>query len=143
MHQSASHEAALSPSPLTRCDSFPPRHLGSSDGAIAEMLATLGLSSLDELIARTVPAAILNAAPLHMALALKKDNVVKSVFVSERCHPQTIAVVQTRAEPLGVMVIVGDEREFVPNEHLCAVLVQYPDTHGGIRDYAAFFEKAH
>src|SRR5947207_5641726 len=83
------------------------------------------------------------AEAMHMALALKKDNVVKSVFISQCCHPQTIAVVQTRAEPLGVKVIVGDEQAFEPGEHFCAVIVQYPDTHGGIRDYAPFFEKAH
>src|SRR5690242_14776233 len=82
------------------------------------------------------------AEAMHMALALKKDNVVKSVVISQRCHPQTIAVVQTRAEPLDVKVTVGDEREFVPSEHYCAVIVQYPDTLGGIHDYAPFFEKA-
>jgi glycine dehydrogenase len=83
------------------------------------------------------------AEAMHMALAVRKDEVVKSVFVSKRCHPQTIAVVQTRAEPLGVSVIVGDEQTFEPGEHFCAVLVQYPDTFGAIQDYGPFFKKAH
>ncbi len=83
------------------------------------------------------------AEAMHMALALKKDDEAKVIFVSERCHPQTIAVIQTRAEPLGVRVIVGDELSFDFKESVCAVLVQYPDTHGGIHDFAPLFEKAH
>ncbi len=83
------------------------------------------------------------AEAMHMALALKKDALVKAVFISHHCHPQTIAVVQTRAEPLGVKVHVGDEHAFVPTESFCAVIVQYPNTLGGIHDYAPLFEKAH
>ncbi len=83
------------------------------------------------------------AEAMHMALAAKKGDHVPSIFISERCHPQTIAVVQTRAEPLGVKVIVGDESHFEPGEPCCAVVVQYPDTLGGIHDYGPFFKKAH
>src|SRR6187549_3477407 len=76
MHQSASQKAALSPSPLTLCDSFPQRHLGSDDATIAEMLASLGLSKIDDLIARTVPSAILNAAPLNLPAALGESEAL-------------------------------------------------------------------
>ena len=82
------------------------------------------------------------AEAMHMALAAKKGDAAKAIFVSERCHPQTIAVVQTRAEPLGVKVTVGDERTFEPTEQYSAVLVQYPDTFGAVHDYAPFFAKA-
>jgi glycine dehydrogenase len=81
------------------------------------------------------------AEAMHMALAVRKG--ARAIFVSSRCHPQTIAVVQTRAEPLGVNVIVGDEKEFAFTESVCAVLVQYPDTNGVIQDFGPFFEKAH
>ncbi len=65
-------------------------------------------------------------------------------FVSERCHPQTIAVVQTRAKALGLDVVVGDH-EFYAFDGAGAfgVLVQYPDTEGNVVDYAAFAERAH
>ncbi len=79
MHQSASQKAALSPSPLTRCDSFPQRHLGSGDATIAEMLATLGLEKLDDLIARTVPAAILSSAPLNLPAALGESEALEEL----------------------------------------------------------------
>jgi len=90
-------------------------------------------------------------------------------FVSENCHPQTIEVVRTRAEPLGIEVVVGDHRSFefaqtsaqvgastlaatdeavtppceIEQSAIVGVLVQYPDTRGSIHDYEAFFARAH
>ena len=64
-------------------------------------------------------------------------------FVSEKCHPQTIDIVRTRAKPLGVDVVVGDHRSFEFSGNVFGVLVQYPDTTGSIHDFAAFFAQAH
>ncbi|WP_438481311.1 aminomethyl-transferring glycine dehydrogenase [Oleiharenicola lentus] len=64
-------------------------------------------------------------------------------FVSEKCHPQTIDIVKTRAKPLNVDVIVGDHRTYEFAGKVFGVLLQYPDTTGSIHDFAAFFEKAH
>jgi glycine dehydrogenase len=64
-------------------------------------------------------------------------------FVSEKCHPQTIDIVRTRAQPLNVEVVVGDHRSYAFAGKVFGVLVQYPDTTGSIHDFAAFFEKAH
>lgn len=83
------------------------------------------------------------AAAEAMSLALSGKPNGKCVFVSHRCHPQTIDVVRTRAEPLGIEVIVGDWETFDISsaEGLVAVLVQYPDTRGRIDDFAEFFTK--
>jgi glycine dehydrogenase len=237
--------SSISPEFFPPCDHFAPRHLGSNAAEIAEMVAALGLGSVDELLDKTVPTgirlgkpmnipaarsesqalaelrgkasqnkvfrtylgqgyhdclvpgviqrnilenpgwytaytpyqaeisqgrleALLNfqtmvtdltglpvanaslldeataaAEAMHMALAVRKNSEARAIFVSDRCHPQTIAVVQTRAEPLDVKVIVGDVATFAFAEPVCAVLVQYPDTLGSIHDYAPFFEKAH
>jgi glycine dehydrogenase len=68
----------------------------------------------------------------------------KAFFVSERCHPQTIAVVQTRAEPLGIDIVVGDEGGVPWDAHdFCGVLVQYPDTSGDVRSFAGLAAAAH
>ena len=83
----------------------------------------------------------------------------KTFFVDANCHPQTIAVVQTRAKPLGIEVVVGDFREFDfkhsrasgsrnrdSKRDACSTfgaLVQYPATDGAIYDYADFVRKAH
>jgi glycine dehydrogenase len=65
-------------------------------------------------------------------------------FVSDRCHPQTIDLVRTRAKPLHITVVTGDHRTFdFSAGRVFGVLVQYPDTTGSIHDFAAFFEKAH
>jgi len=64
-------------------------------------------------------------------------------FVSDKCHPQTIDIVRTRAKPLNVTVVTGDHRTYDFAGQVFGVLVQYPDTTGSIHDFAAFFEKAH
>ncbi len=84
------------------------------------------------------------AAAEAMSLALAGKPKGKAIFVSDRCHPQTIDVVVTRAEPLGIEVITGDWQTFAPAacEGLFAVLVQYPDTRGRIDDFAEFFTQS-
>ena len=63
----------------------------------------------------------------------KKDS--KIVFVSTDCHPQTIDVIKTRAEPMGLKVIVGQDTELdkIPGDIICGIL-QYPGTLGDIKD---------
>jgi glycine dehydrogenase len=55
-------------------------------------------------------------------------------FVDAECHPQTIDVVRTRAEPLGIDVVVGEPEPDLGAEGVFGVLLQYPGTTGGIRD---------
>ncbi|MBL8258230.1 MAG: aminomethyl-transferring glycine dehydrogenase [Candidatus Competibacteraceae bacterium] len=57
-------------------------------------------------------------------------------FVSEGCHPQTVEVVRTRAEPLGLAVVTGDHRRDLDAFDGFGILVQYPATSGEIHDYA-------
>jgi glycine dehydrogenase len=64
-------------------------------------------------------------------------------FVSEACHPQTIAVVEARAIPLGIEIVVGDHRTFEFADDIFGALVQYPASDGAIFDYTAFCEAAH
>ena len=64
-------------------------------------------------------------------------------FVDETCHPQTIAVVQMRAEPIGITVEVGDWAAFTPGDDTVGALVQYPTTEGAVVDYAAFADALH
>ncbi len=64
-------------------------------------------------------------------------------FVSDDCHPQNIDLVRTRARALGVELVVGDWRTFVPDARFCGVLVSYPGTGGVVGDFAGFAEAAH
>src|SRR5205809_1622423 len=67
----------------------------------------------------------------------------KTFFVADNCHPQTIAVVQTRAKPLGITIKIGDYSRFKFDDNIFGALVQYPATDGGIDDYAEFIKGGH
>jgi glycine dehydrogenase len=85
------------------------------------------------------------AAAEAMALCynLKNREAGRAFFVSSLCHPQTLEVLRTRAEPLGIELIVGDHRKFDFSRQVFGVLVQYPATDGALFDYRAFFARAH
>ncbi len=70
-------------------------------------------------------------------------NQANAYFVSGDCHPQTIDVLQTRAEPLGIKIIVGDHQTFDFDQAIFGAVLQYPASDGTIYDYRAFIEKAH
>jgi glycine dehydrogenase len=226
-------------------DTFVRRHIGPDAGQVDEMLATLGLGSLEQLVSETLPAAIRARAPLalgpprgeHELLAelrevAERNRVFRSYigmgyhgtivppviqrnvlenpgwytqytpyqaeisqgrleallvfqtmvsdltglplanaslldeataaaeamhmchaiargardrfFVSERCHPQTITVVETRARSIGIDVVIGDHETFdFQAREVCGALIQYPDTEGRVADHAAFAERVH
>jgi glycine dehydrogenase len=70
-------------------------------------------------------------------------NKSKVFFVSQECLPQTIDVVRTRAEPIGVEVVVGDHRKDLDNLDCFGVLLQYPTLDGEIHDYKDLAAKVH
>jgi len=72
-----------------------------------------------------------------------KGGDAKAFFVASDCHPQTIEVVRTRAEPLGWRVVVGDPDSFDFKTSVFGALVQYPSTDGRVRDLRAFIERVH
>ena len=55
--------------------------------------------------------------------------------LQDKCHPQTIAVLQSRADGLGLIVEVGDENSFNFDKDVSGVLLQYPATDGSVHDY--------
>ena len=83
------------------------------------------------------------AEAMGMCLAASKRGTSKTFFVSETCHPQTIGVLKTRAEPLGIELLIGDHRTAVFDTPLLGALVQYPATDGTVYDYSDFAEKIH
>ncbi|HET9962211.1 MAG TPA: glycine dehydrogenase (aminomethyl-transferring), partial [Nitrospiraceae bacterium] len=88
------------------------------------------------------------AAAEAMAMCLAASRAAgrdrKRCFVAQDCHPQTIAVIQTRAEPLGVGVHVGpaDSLDVSSGDYFGALL-QYPTTDGYARDYSHVIARAH
>ena len=225
-------------------DSFASRHIGADRQQIQQMLAVLGIDSLDELINQTVPAAIRRPKPLNLPGAQSESNALarlkaiasqnqvyrsfigmgyhncitpavilrnilenpgwytsytpyqaeiaqgrleallnfqtmvidltgleiansslldegtaaaeamslsygqcktkaNAFFVDAGCHPQTIKVIETRALPLGIEIIVADYEEFDFSTPIFGALLQYPTTDGTIKDYRTFIEQVH
>lgn len=84
------------------------------------------------------------AEAMAMAHALAKKNTSTQFLVSPGLHPQSIEVLQTRAEPVGFKMIVAQpESHDFQAQPVFAVFLQYPTTLGEIEDYRAFVEKAH
>lgn len=86
------------------------------------------------------------AAAEAMTLCLRqkpRKSEANAFFVSELCHPQTIAVVEGRAKPLGIEVIVGDHATYDFSTPTFGVLLQYPATNGDVIDYEPFVQQAH
>ncbi|MDC1170456.1 aminomethyl-transferring glycine dehydrogenase [Candidatus Pelagibacter sp.] len=79
------------------------------------------------------------AVGLSYRLCKNDSNIV---FVSKDCHPQTIDVIKTRAEPLGLTVVVGDENSEIKEDIVCGIL-QYPGTLGDIKDPSEAISKIH
>ena len=84
------------------------------------------------------------AEAMHLCFAAKGEAGKRAAFfVSQDCHAQTIAVVQTRANPLGIEVVVGDHREVRLDARFFGALVQYPGTGGVINDFEPFVQAVH
>lgn len=71
----------------------------------------------------------------------KKDGVVK-FFVSEEVLPQTLSLLQTRSNPIGIELVVGNHETFEHGPDFYGALLQYPGKHGQVDDYAEFVQKA-
>ena len=100
-------------------------------------LPLAGASLLDEATAA--------AEAMAMCFNVARQKKAK-FFVADDCHPQTIAVVKTRAEGLGIEVVTGSPRmESVgfESEDYCGILLQYPNTYGAIEDYTSLTAQAH
>jgi glycine dehydrogenase len=107
-------------------------------------LPLAGASLLDEATAAA------EAMAMCFAIAGGAEGMRRRFFIDEGCHPQTIAVCRTRAESMGIEVVVGRASGLpaggTPAPQLdafCGVLVQYPTTDGRIEDYRGLVERAH
>ncbi|MFK8081605.1 MAG: aminomethyl-transferring glycine dehydrogenase [Granulosicoccus sp.] len=99
------------------------------------------LTSLDIANASLLDEATAAAEAMTMAKRSAKSKKM-TFFVDENCHPQNIAVIRTRAQPLDIDVIVGSPDELDASEVFGAVF-QYPGTYGHVRDFTHTIEALH
>lgn len=72
----------------------------------------------------------------------KKQENASKFFVSEEMLPQTIALLQTRSEPIGIELVIGNHEEFDFSEDFFGAILQYPGKSGKVYDYKDFIQKA-
>ncbi|WP_017661870.1 aminomethyl-transferring glycine dehydrogenase [Baaleninema simplex] len=82
------------------------------------------------------------AEAMSLSLGASKSKA-NAYFVDAGCHPQTLEVVKTRANPLDIEIIVGDWKTFDFSTPVFGALLQYPTTTGAVCDYRQFIETAH
>jgi glycine dehydrogenase len=79
-----------------------------------------------------------------MAMARRvAPSQASAFFIDRDCHPQTLAVIRTRAEPLGWTIVVGDPAADLDPASVFGAILQYPGSSGGIRDYRDVIRRLH
>ena len=81
------------------------------------------------------------AEAMTMAERVAKSKA-RAFFIDENCHPQTIAVIKTRALPLGIEILVGAPED-LPPEQVFGAIFQYPGTWGHVRDLTDIIASLH
>ncbi|MCO6178500.1 aminomethyl-transferring glycine dehydrogenase [Ciceribacter sp. RN22] len=100
------------------------------------------LTGLDVANASLLDEATAGAEAMAMAERVAKSKA-KAFFVDENCHPQTIAVIETRAAPLGWEVVVGNPFTDLDPAKVFGALFQYPGTYGHVHDFTGLITKLH
>ncbi len=99
------------------------------------------LTALDVANASLLDEATAAAEAMTMAMRLSKSKS-KTFFVDENCHPQNIAVIKTRAEPLNIEIVVAAPESLDPSSVFGAIF-QYPGTYGHVRDFTDYISALH
>jgi glycine dehydrogenase len=119
---------------------------GRLEALINYQTMVMDLTGMELANASLLDEATAAAEAMSMFTALRKKGKKKAntFFVDKRVFPQTIDVIQTRATPLGINLVVADLEELdLAHQDLFGVLLQYPNTDGAVKDYSALVEEAH
>lgn len=82
------------------------------------------------------------AEAMGMMLSVNKKAGNK-FFVADKIFPQTKAIIETRAEPLGIEIVYGKYRDFEPSSEYFGAIVQFPREDGSVVNYKEFIDKCH
>jgi glycine dehydrogenase len=127
--------------------SYTPYQAEISQGRLEALLTfqtmVSDLTGLEIANASLLDEATAAAEAMHVTEAVTGAKAHPVYCIDEQCHPQTIAVVRTRAEARGIEIVVGDPESFQFGDGVIGALVQYPGTDGRLRDFRALCERAH
>ena len=103
----------------------------------------LDLTGMDLANASMLDEGTAAAEAMTLLHRVNKRNRSDTFLVAADCHPQTIAVVKTRAEALDINVVVGEPEQLLAGTEAFGLLLQYPGTYGQLDDISPLVEKAH
>ncbi len=103
----------------------------------------LDLTGLDLANASLLDESTAAAEAMTLCKRMSKAKRSNTFLVDKNLHPQNINVIQTRAEPLGYDVVVGDLETLIDQHEPFGVIAQYPGSHGHVKDLTSLIEKAH
>jgi len=103
----------------------------------------LDLTGMDLANASMLDEGTAAAEAMTLLHRVNKRNRSNTFLVAADCHPQTIAVVKTRAEALEIEVLVGQPEELLGTTEAFGLLLQYPGTYGHLEDISGVIDKAH
>ena len=101
------------------------------------------LTALDIANASLLDEATSAVEAMNMCFFSRKPHLSNKFLVSDVCHPQTITVLKTRAEPLAIDIVVENHENFSFAAKPFGLLLQYPATDGSLQDYRSLVAKAH
>jgi glycine dehydrogenase len=104
---------------------------------------TLDLTGMELANASMLDEGTAAAEAMTLLHRVNKKNRSNVFLVADDCHPQSIAVVKTRAEVLDIAVVVGKPEELVGSIEAFGLLLQYPGTYGHLEDISPLIETAH
>jgi len=116
---------------------------GRLEALINFQTTVIDLTGMEIANASLLDEATAAAEAMHMAMAIKKKDQGMKFFISNECFPQTIELLKTRSEPIGVQLVIGDHDQIEFNSDFFGALVQYPANDGCIYDYSGFTKRAH
>jgi glycine dehydrogenase len=126
---------------------YTPYQAEISQGRLEALLSfqqvVMDLTGMDLANASLLDEATAAAEAMTLIQRVNKKNKSARFIVDTDCHPQTLAVLQTRARPLGIEIVQGDANRLLDESDAFGVFAQYPGSSGEIRDPSALINKAH
>lgn len=127
--------------------SYTPYQPEISQGRLEALLTfqqmILDLTGMELANASMLDEATAAAESMTLLQRVNKRNRVNTFIVASDCHPQTIAVVKTRARELDIEVVVGDPETLLASTEAFGLLLQYPGTYGHLEDIKPLIQRAH
>jgi len=105
------------------------------------------LTAMDIANASLLDEATAVAEGMSLMFASRSRDMVKAgvnkFFVAHDCFPQTLDLLKTRTEPIGVELVIGDPENYDFSDDIFGAFLQYPNVNGKVVDYSSFVKKAH